>query len=208
MSRPQRLRQVFPVAGEVAVDDAARFEGVALNMVASVDGRAATPDARADSRGLAGGPGDRALFHALRRAADAVLVGTRTLRAEDYGRLVPEGRGPVAAVVSRSGDVPVQAGTLADDVRVFTDVADAIGELRADGMRAILCEGGPTLNGALLAAGLVDELHLTLAPQLLGGADPLTIVSGVLDEPVALEPTRILAHEGVLLLRFRVSPPT
>lgn len=205
MSRPTRLVRVFPEPGEVDVDEAARFDGVALNMVASADGRAATADERADSRGLAGGPGDRALFHALRRAADAVLVGTRTLRAEDYGALVPDGRAPVAAIVSRSGDVPVQAGALSDDVRVFADVTDAIGALRADGLSAILCEGGPTLNGALLAAGLVDEVHLTLAPQLVGGVDPLTIVTGALEQPVALEPTRVLVHAGALMVRFRVA---
>ena len=134
-----------------------------------------------------------------------MLVGTRTLRAEAYGRLVPDGPGPVAAVVSRSADVPVAARELSDDVRVFAAVDDAIGALRADGREAILCEGGPTLNGALLAAGLVDELHLTLAPQLLAGADPVTIVAGRLPEPVALELTRVLAHEGVLLLRYRVA---
>ncbi len=45
----------------------------------------------------------------------------------------------------------------------------------------MLCEGGPHLNGALLAAGVVDELFLTLAPKLGGGADPqasLRIVCG------------------------------
>ena len=44
--------------------------------------------------------------------------------------------------------------------------------LREEGVRALLCEGGPTLHGALQAAGLVDELFLTIAPKLAGGEAP------------------------------------
>ena len=43
-------------------------------------------------------------------------------------------------------------------------------DLRARGVRSLLCEGGPTLNRALLAAGVVDELFLTLSPLLVGRA--------------------------------------
>ena len=46
------------------------------------------------------------------------------------------------------------------------------------GVRSVLCEGGPTLNSYLFAAGLVDELFLTLNPKLPGGAAALTIVAG------------------------------
>ena len=51
--------------------------------------------------------------------------------------------------------------------------------LRRDhGVETLLCEGGPTLFGALLRAGLVDELFLTLAPSLVGGASGPAVVSG------------------------------
>jgi 5-amino-6-(5-phosphoribosylamino)uracil reductase len=43
--------------------------------------------------------------------------------------------------------------------------------LRDRGHRRILAEGGPSLMGSLLAAGVVDELFLTLAPQIVGGDD-------------------------------------
>ena len=46
------------------------------------------------------------------------------------------------------------------------------------GVRSIVCEGGPTLNSHLFAAGLVDELWLTLNPKVAGGAAALTIVAG------------------------------
>ena len=44
------------------------------------------------------------------------------------------------------------------------DLADALGQLAALGAAVVVCEGGPSLNGQLVAAGLVDELCLTLAP--------------------------------------------
>ena len=46
------------------------------------------------------------------------------------------------------------------------------------GVRALLCEGGPTLNRALLGARVVDELFLTLAPLLAGNAEAPRIVEG------------------------------
>src|SRR5690348_1658034 len=61
-----------------------------VNFVSSADGRA-TVDGR--SGGL-GDDGDRAMFHGLREQVDAVMVGTGTLRAETYGRILgrPERR--------------------------------------------------------------------------------------------------------------------
>ena len=46
------------------------------------------------------------------------------------------------------------------------------------GVRTVLCEGGPTIFGALLQEDLVDELFLTLAPKLAGGGRGPTISSG------------------------------
>jgi riboflavin-specific deaminase-like protein len=42
----------------------------------------------------------------------------------------------------------------------------------------LLCEGGGELNGALFRAGLVDELHLTIAPVIFGGRDAPTLADG------------------------------
>jgi riboflavin-specific deaminase-like protein len=72
-------------------------------------------------------------------------------------------------------------------------------------IRSVVCEGGPTLNSHLLAAGLVDELWLTLNPKLAGGAAALTIVAGrQLVEPVDLEPVSVAEGEGDLFTRWRV----
>lgn len=84
------------------------------------------------------------------------------------------------------------------------DLRAMLRELRARfGVRSVLCEGGPTLNRALLAAGLVDELFLSLAPKLTAGARPLTIVEGMtLPRPVDMELTWLLESGGHLFLRY------
>ena len=76
---------------------------------------------------------------------------------------------------------------------------------RERGVRAIVCEGGPLLNDALLREGLVDELFLSTAPKLAGGADALTIVAGdPLSAPVELELVWLLENEGHLFARYAV----
>src|SRR6202140_2868826 len=70
--------------------------------------------------------------------------------------------------------------------------AGALAQLRKRlAIRTLLCEGGPHLITQLLAAGLVDELFLSLAPKLAGGEaseEALRILAGMdLDPPVELE---------------------
>jgi riboflavin-specific deaminase-like protein len=72
------------------------------------------------------------------------------------------------------------------------------------GVRSVLCEGGPTLNSFLFAAGLVDELFLTLNPKVLGGASALTIVAGrELVEPAEPTLVSVAEHESELYTRWR-----
>jgi riboflavin-specific deaminase-like protein len=223
---------------------------VILNMASTADGRASL----GGRSGPIGGRGDRELFHALRAAVDAVLVGAGTVRAERYGRLVREEasrrlrleRGlaeePLACIVSARLDLPPDIPLLGDPaarvvvltpspsgeipggsaaveyVRAGVDGAldppAALAELRERfGVRTVLCEGGPRLNGALFAAGIVDELFLSLAPKLGGGADAeaaTRIVQGpAFDPPVELDLLDVLRGGSELLLRYGVgaSPP-
>jgi riboflavin-specific deaminase-like protein len=221
---------------------------VLLNMVCTADGRA-TLGGRS---GPIGDRGDRELFHALRAAVDAVLVGAGTVRAERYHRLVREQahqrlrreRGlaeePLACIVSASLDLAPDIPLLADPAaRVAILTPSAAGELNGSalpaapveyvraardglldlpaalaelgvrfGVRTLLCEGGPRLNGQLLAAGLVDELFLSLAPKLAGGGlageSPRIIAGPELDPPVELELLDALESQSNLLLRYRV----
>ena len=75
------------------------------------------------------------------------------------------------------------------------------------GVRSILCEGGPTLNSFLFAAGVVDELFLTLSPKLLAGASALTIVAGrELVEPADARLVSVAEADNELFTRWRFSP--
>jgi riboflavin-specific deaminase-like protein len=90
--------------------------------------------------------------------------------------------------------------------RVGDDLPLLMARLREEhGIRSVLCEGGPTLNSYLLAAGLVDELFLTLNPKLAGGAAALTIVAGrELVEPAELQLVSVAEGDGDLFTRWRV----
>ncbi len=90
------------------------------------------------------------------------------------------------------------------------DLPAALGELSGRfGVRTLLCEGGPHLNGQLLLAGLVDELFLSFAPKLAGGEDAtgeaLRIVAGAeFAAPVELELLSVLESASTLFLRYGV----
>ncbi len=90
------------------------------------------------------------------------------------------------------------------------DLASALGELASRfSIQTLLCEGGPHLARELLAAGLLDELFLSVSPLLAGGepsgGEALRILAGAeLDPPVALELLTALRARSTLFLRYRV----
>ena len=80
----------------------------------------------------------------------------------------------------------------------------ALAGLRADGAEVVVCEGGPSLNAALVEADAVDEWCLTLAPAVVGG-DSRRAVHGAPelgDAGQALELASLLEEDGVLLGRW------
>jgi riboflavin-specific deaminase-like protein len=91
-------------------------------------------------------------------------------------------------------------------VRVGDDLQRLLAYLEEQqGIRTVLCEGGPTLNSHLFAADLVDELFLSLNPKIPGGAAALTIVAGrELVEPAELELVSVAEGDGDLFTRWRV----
>jgi riboflavin-specific deaminase-like protein len=82
------------------------------------------------------------------------------------------------------------------------DVAAAVAELGRRGMEVVLCEGGPMLNGQLIAADLVDEVCLTLAPDLAVGDSARVAHGPTITHPVGLRLDRAIEADSTLLLRY------
>jgi diaminohydroxyphosphoribosylaminopyrimidine deaminase/5-amino-6-(5-phosphoribosylamino)uracil reductase len=166
---------------------------VRLKVAASLDGRTALLNGQSQ---WITGDAARADGHRWRARACAILTGIGTVRQDDPQLTVREvdtPRQPRRIVVVRHAQTPSTAKVLAGEgallvtngarnpdwpaaVEVLTlpdpdgrvDLAAMMRELGARGINELHVEAGGRLNGALLAAGLVDELLLYLAPCLLG----------------------------------------
>ena len=130
---------------------------------------------------------------------------------------------PPIAVVSRRLDIPqpLRGGgqllitttdapmldALSEDMDVLAfgdgviDWPAAFAELANRGLTRVLCEGGPTLHGALLGQDLVDDLCLTIAPVLAAGAAP-RIAHGPEAVTHEMERAHVVDADGVLLTRW------
>lgn len=87
------------------------------------------------------------------------------------------------------------------------DLSQAMRQLKVEGMQRVLLEGGATLNAAMFAAGLIDEVRLYIAPMIFGGADAPSLVDGTglsRDQAVNLDlkGAEVLPDGGVLLSYF------
>jgi riboflavin biosynthesis pyrimidine reductase len=186
------MRRLLPDPSETTVEE--QLEGyrpaensrdgrpfVAMNFAATVDGRATIGGVS----GPIGSEADTAMLVALRGRFDAVMIGAGTMRAERYSGLDRR------LVVVESGP------------QGRTDLPALLRNLREEGVRALLCEGGPTLHGALQAECLVDEHDRTNAPKLSGGGVPPRILEGELDDVVPLELAWLLEQDGELFARYR-----
>lgn len=139
---------------------------------------------------------------------------------------------PLIAVVSRSLDLPdsllsgwsgdgartvvvTTAAAPADRVRALADRTEVLvcGDhdvdavtlreaLGARGLRRINAEGGPRLSRDLAAAGVLDELCLTMSPQLVGGDAPRLTVGRMLDTPARMRLGHVLDAGDELLVRY------
>jgi riboflavin biosynthesis pyrimidine reductase len=99
------------------------------------------------------------------------------------------------AALAKTADVVVCGGSV-------VDLATGLAELRGRGLDQVLCEGGPHLFGALLAADLVDELCLTLSPLLVGPGSGRIIEGAAGPNPQNLKPVQVIEADGALLTRY------
>lgn len=193
-------------------------------MVTTLDGAASGPD------GLSGsisGEADKQVFDAVRREADAVLIGAGTMRAERYGPFRGRAR---LAILSGTLDLPwdepvftesaqrplILTGADADPGKaakiakaeetcevVIVDVDDpkALLDALADrGLDRVVCEGGPTLLRNLVAAGLVDEADITVSPTFAGSEHSPDTPS--LPAVVGFDLAHVLTEDGFLMCRY------
>lgn len=159
---------------------------VTVKWAQTLDGRAAAADG---SSQWITGPEARADVHRRRAQADAILVGTGTLYADDPALtardpdgalLVPWNEQPVPVVLGHRR-IPKGArvlshpalqdpnGITAPILLTGDDLAADLQTLRRAGVKRLFVEGGPTVASAFLRAGLVDEVLVYVAPALLGG---------------------------------------
>jgi diaminohydroxyphosphoribosylaminopyrimidine deaminase/5-amino-6-(5-phosphoribosylamino)uracil reductase len=154
---------------------------VTWKFATSVDGRSAAADG---SSQWITSEAARADVHRRRAAADAIIVGTGTVFVDDpvLTARLPDGslaeRQPLRVVVGER-EISSEARVLNDDSRTMVirtrdphEVIKALSD-RTD----VLLEGGPTLAGAFLRAGVIDRILAYVAPILLGG--PIAAVDDV-----------------------------
>lgn len=174
--------------------------GVVMKLAMTLDGKIAV--ASGDSRWISG-EASRALVHVLRSRLGAVMVGAGTVLADDpllnvrlpgwpqARRILVQGRRawpePLAAltepsplIIATAGQAPSvtlpnHAVWALDDGQGQVDLPALLRRLRETGTATVLLEGGGKLNGAMLAAGLVDHVVVFIAPKLAGdGPSPVS----------------------------------
>ncbi|WP_223183687.1 MULTISPECIES: bifunctional diaminohydroxyphosphoribosylaminopyrimidine deaminase/5-amino-6-(5-phosphoribosylamino)uracil reductase RibD [unclassified Streptomyces] len=170
---------------------------------ATLDGRTAAADGT--SRWISS-PESRADVHRLRAESDAVVVGSGTARADDPHLAVRGIEGavqPLRVVVDTEGRAVRPGSRVLDDtaptlIAVAEDAETGLPDvvrlpragrglsvpalldaLHTRGVRSVLLEGGPTLAGAFLAAGAVDQVVGYLAPVLLGAGPAALAEAGI-----------------------------
>jgi len=136
------------------------------------------------------------------------VIVSRSLGLDPASRIFTEARvRPVIVTTAAPGFAAERArfDPVSDVIAVGDEQVDlpaAIEALRARGLARLLCEGGPSLFGSLLAADLVDELCLTVAPQLNSG-DAMRIAQGAGATPRDMQLVEVLSSGSELLLRYR-----
>lgn len=148
---------------------------ISVKWASSLDGRAAAADGTSQ---WISGPESRERVHLQRSLADAIVVGTGTVLADDPSLTARTNSGdlhehqPIPVIIGTRqvpADAQVHRHPLEPLVIGHNDLHAALSEMFNHGIRTVYVEGGPTLASAFIAQGLVDRFYIFQAPLLLGG---------------------------------------
>ena len=193
-----------------------RTDFVIAQLGQSLDGRIATESGHSH---YVTGPADIRRLHRLRALVDAVVVGARTVAADNPRLTVRavEGPNPVRVIldpdcrlepdrnvfsdraartlhVCRQGDDAARPSAADDVLRIPVSGADGfdprtvLQRLRDAGYRRVLIEGGGITVSRFVQAGVVDRMHVTVAPLLIGSGRPAMTLTTILSLEQALRP--------------------
>ena len=139
----------------------------------------------------------------LGKLKNIIVTGSGKLRPQDYRLFRSE---HVEAWIATTPQGRRELGEAAGSRVLITgaedrvDWKDLLHTLRSEhGVRRLLCEGGPSLYGDMVRAGVVDEKFLTISPQEIG--------AGLPQEMIATEPPEQQANAGVTLRPTSFSGP-
>jgi riboflavin biosynthesis pyrimidine reductase len=160
-------------------------------------GPAVLPEAEQDARRARG-----------QRAVPPIAVVTRQCEFDfDLPFFTAASERPIVITVAGAPETRRSRASEVADVIIagdeHVDLVAAVDALGARGFRTVLAEGGPTLNGELARAHLLDELCVTLAPLLASGDAKRIIAGSRLDELDRLALQSILEEDDYLFLRYR-----
>ena len=156
---------------------------VHLKLAVSLDGKIATRTR--DSRWVTG-PESRARAHELRHQYDSILIGAGTAMTDDPLLTdrsgLPRRRPLVRVVLADALSPDSQLATTASEVPVIlfseSDLGALLKELGSRSIQSVLVEGGATVAGEFVDAGLVNKVTFFIAPKIVGGADAPSAVAG------------------------------
>jgi 5-amino-6-(5-phosphoribosylamino)uracil reductase len=138
-----------------------------------------------------------------------IAVVSRRASLDPAGGLVTGAVSPTLLITCESADAGRRAALAAAGVEVLVcgdddvDLPLALDRLAELGLEQVLCEGGPSLLHSALAAGVVDELDLSLAPALVGGEET-RLLTAALPEKADLGLRQVLEEDGALFTRYGV----
>jgi diaminohydroxyphosphoribosylaminopyrimidine deaminase / 5-amino-6-(5-phosphoribosylamino)uracil reductase len=197
---------------------------VHLKIAVSLDGKIATRTG--DSRWITG-PEARARAHELRHQYDAILIGAGTATTDDplltdrsglprrrplvrvvldeKLRLSPESQlatttSQAPVIVFGNPESPGTAALRAQGVEIekHRDLCAVLRELGSRSLQSVLIEGGSTIAGEFIDAGLVNKVTFFIAPKIIGGTDAPSAIGGggadAMSEALELERVTVAQH--------------